>query len=188
MTVSEEISRVRFTPVRFSEGYDMDEVDRFLDRTAAAADAATDAQAMQEVCEAVAAVRFTPVRMSEGYDMDEVDLFLDGPLTELLAEHAEDVEASAGPVPCAEIAAMLTAPGLTAVRLGARYDRAGVDELITRAADALTGPGDEADRRRAALRVLETPTVVPARGLAIGYEAAGVDQRLRRVLTRLRRS
>ena len=68
--LAEEIERSRFTPVRLREGYDMNEVDTFLDRLCAML------RAGEPVAATIAAARFTPVRMREGYDMDEVDRLL----------------------------------------------------------------------------------------------------------------
>lgn len=64
---------VRFTPTRFSAGYDMDEVDHFLDRC----DRALDSGDGSVTAEMVLGVRFTPTRFAEAYAMDEVDRFLD---------------------------------------------------------------------------------------------------------------
>ena len=67
----QEITQVRFSPVRLREGYEMDGVDEFLDRLV------TALRAGEPVDELVRAARFTPVRMREGYDMGEVDRFLE---------------------------------------------------------------------------------------------------------------
>ena len=64
------ITAVRFTPVRLREGYDMHEVDAFLDRLVVAVDAG---EPLAQLCHEA---RFTPVRLKEGYDTDEVDDFL----------------------------------------------------------------------------------------------------------------
>jgi DivIVA domain-containing protein len=82
------IRNVRFTPVRLREGYDMREVDDFLDELVAAVTAGRPVQPL------VAAARFTPVRLREGYDMRDVDQFLD----EVVAFDAgADSAAPAGP-------------------------------------------------------------------------------------------
>jgi DivIVA domain-containing protein len=65
------INDQRFTPVRLREGYDMGEVDQFLDRLVAGLEHA------QPLAPLVESARFTPVRLREGYDMGEVDRFLD---------------------------------------------------------------------------------------------------------------
>ncbi|MDO7868893.1 DivIVA domain-containing protein [Nocardioides jiangxiensis] len=80
-----DVDRVRFSPVRLREGYDMGEVDQHLDlvkQTLAALDAAVTGSA--PVPGALPSPRFTPVRLREGYDMGEVDAFLD----EVAAEEA----------------------------------------------------------------------------------------------------
>ncbi|RNL79557.1 DivIVA domain-containing protein [Nocardioides marmorisolisilvae] len=68
--VIRRIDRMRFTPVRLREGYDMGEVDDLLDRLV---QAAREGHAFAPI---VAGAKFTPVRMREGYDMGEVDAFL----------------------------------------------------------------------------------------------------------------
>jgi DivIVA domain-containing protein len=73
-----DVDRVRFSPVRLREGYDMGEVDQHLDlvkQTLDALDAAVAGQA--PVPGVLPSPRFTPVRLREGYDMGEVDAFLD---------------------------------------------------------------------------------------------------------------
>jgi len=72
----EEISHVRFTPVRLREGYEMGEVDDVLDRLV------TALRAGEPVDQLVSDAQFTPVRMREGYDMSEVDRFLDRVVSE----------------------------------------------------------------------------------------------------------
>lgn len=69
-TLVAEIERCRFTPTRFREGYDMAEVDRFLD------DLCARLRSGESVGGFIAEARFTPVRMREGYDMAAVDLLL----------------------------------------------------------------------------------------------------------------
>jgi len=64
------VDRVRFTPVRLREGYDMGEVDALLDAVVAAGERG------DPVAPIIDAARFTPVRLREGYDMGEVDRFL----------------------------------------------------------------------------------------------------------------
>ncbi|MFL6109298.1 MAG: DivIVA domain-containing protein [Marmoricola sp.] len=65
-----QIERIRFTPVRLREGYDMGDVDAFLDRLA---QAARDGQAFAPIVEQA---RFERVRLREGYDIGEVDDFV----------------------------------------------------------------------------------------------------------------
>lgn len=81
------IRKARFTPVRLREGYDMGEVDRFLDRLEKAVETGTD------TAPAVAAARFTPVRLREGYDMRDVDDFLE----EIVAEQRRPAPPIADP-------------------------------------------------------------------------------------------
>ena len=69
--LARRIHDVRFTPVRLREGYDMGEVDDFLDEL-------VDAVAMgRPIQPLVDAARFTPVRLREGYSIGDVDAFLE---------------------------------------------------------------------------------------------------------------
>jgi DivIVA domain-containing protein len=80
------IESMRFTTVRFREGYDMGEVDRFLERTVEAI------RQSQPVLGMVNDVRITPVRLRVGYDMVEVDEFLD-----LITETADRLTGAGAP-------------------------------------------------------------------------------------------
>ncbi|MEV5962309.1 DivIVA domain-containing protein [Kribbella sp. NPDC051952] len=63
-----------FTRVRWREGYDMVEVDAFVDRILATLDGrAADPVTIDEIRNVV----FSGVRLREGYDIMEVDQFLD---------------------------------------------------------------------------------------------------------------
>lgn len=61
------------TPVRWAEGYDIDEVDDFLDRVEPRLDGRLDPALADEI----RGVRFTPVRLRKGYAVHEVDQLLD---------------------------------------------------------------------------------------------------------------
>ena len=65
------IRAVRFTPVRLREGYDMAEVDTFLDELEQAVLQQAPLRPL------VDRARFNPVRLREGYDMRDVDDFLE---------------------------------------------------------------------------------------------------------------
>ena len=67
--------RPRSRVVRFKEGYDMGEVDAFLDRLFATVEGRPDGRPV--TVDEVKAVLFTPVRMREGYEVEDVDEFLD---------------------------------------------------------------------------------------------------------------
>ncbi|MGH3346390.1 MAG: DivIVA domain-containing protein [Nocardioides sp.] len=64
------IENVRFTPVRAMEGYDMGEVDQFLDKLVGALTAGGPVVAM------IDGVDFTTTRWREGYDVGDVDRLL----------------------------------------------------------------------------------------------------------------
>lgn len=86
-----EVERSRFTPTRIREGYDMGEVDRFLE------DLCARLRAGGPVAGLVARARFTPVRMREGYDMHEVDRLLE----RVVRESGEGPAEAAGMAPAA---------------------------------------------------------------------------------------
>lgn len=72
-----DVDKVRFSPVRLREGYDMGEVDGHLDLVKQTLDALDRAVASGgPVPGALPEPRFSPVRLREGYDMGEVDAFL----------------------------------------------------------------------------------------------------------------
>lgn len=72
-----DVDKVRFSPVRLRAGYDMGQVDDYLDRVKAHL-AALDAAAADRgpVPDPLRAATFSQVRLREGYDMPEVEAFL----------------------------------------------------------------------------------------------------------------
>ncbi|WP_405060439.1 DivIVA domain-containing protein [Kribbella sp. NBC_01505] len=64
-----------FTRVRWREGYDMAEVDAFLERLLATVEGRYVEQPV--TADEIREVSFTPVRLTHGYSVDEVDVFLD---------------------------------------------------------------------------------------------------------------
>ncbi|ATG55378.1 cell division protein DivIVA [Brachybacterium ginsengisoli] len=89
---------VRFTPVRFAAGYEMAEVDDFLDRCEKAL-ASGDGSVTAET---VLGARFRQTRFSEAYDTDEVDQFLDDVLAPQFRDAAAPAAASREPAPSGE--------------------------------------------------------------------------------------
>jgi len=88
-----DIRNVQFRTVRFTEGYDEDQVDDFLDQVALAL--AEPADGPQRLTSAeVKRIDFKATRLKEGYDMDEVDSFLDR--VELEFERREGLRARQG--------------------------------------------------------------------------------------------
>lgn len=176
MDLASLIAAQRFTPVRFAEAYDMDDVDSFLDALAAAAREG-DRAALQEAARDLPDQRFATVRMSSGYDMAEVDAFLDDVLAPRLVEHLGGTVEGMSPLERAEW--RLNGPGLVPARTGDRYDREQIDRGLAEARAALRGGGGEADdearRMRGALEVLEAMRPESARGLRAGYSRAAVD-------------
>ena len=64
-----------FTPVRLREGYNMEQVDDFVDRVMATVNGLPVDRPVTP--REIRKVKFTPVRLTEGYDVEEVDNFLD---------------------------------------------------------------------------------------------------------------
>lgn len=173
------IAAVRFTPVGFSEGYDMDEVDAFLDRIAQAAGPG-GAGVTTQLCDEVEHVRFTPVRMVGGYDMDEVDTFVDSVITTALRELAAVSGSTAGR--CAYAEQVPEQPPLARGRLGARYDVPAIEALRTDVLAALRGPGGDDDRCRRALGILQAARPPRVTGLGVGCLVSDVEARRERVV------
>lgn len=114
---AQQVTEQRFTPVRIKEGYDMGEVDRFLDQVASTLrhleNGRLDAPGLLRPDEVVAQ-RFTPVRLREGYAISEVDQFLDQ-VTATLQRYVGDagsqpVAAAAQGAPGQEAPAARTCP------------------------------------------------------------------------------
>lgn len=78
---ADSIAKKKFQPTKFSEGYDQDEVDDFLDlvtqelRRLEAGPVAGETPALTP--EDVINKRFQPTKFREGYDQDQVDDYLD---------------------------------------------------------------------------------------------------------------
>jgi DivIVA domain-containing protein len=66
----EQITQVRFRPVRVREGYDMSDVDDLLDRVVGALGRG------EPVAPLLDGARLGHVRLREGYDIADVDTFL----------------------------------------------------------------------------------------------------------------
>lgn len=97
MTRALDIDGVRFTPTKFREGYDQDEVDEYLDRVRAAlADWETGRPAPMLTSHDVVTKSFQPTKFRAGYDQREVDDFLDDVVRTLARyETATDAAAAA---------------------------------------------------------------------------------------------
>ena len=70
--LSSRIQNIRFTTVNLREGYDIGEVDEFLDRIV------VEDRAGRPIGSLVQDARFAKVRFRSAYDIDEVDRFLAG--------------------------------------------------------------------------------------------------------------
>ncbi|WP_116950702.1 DivIVA domain-containing protein [Jiangella endophytica] len=91
LRVAERPAGERFTVVRLAEGYDIGDVDAFLDRVRTTVGTTLSADEVQRV-------QFTTVRLRAGYDMRAVDDYLD----EVVAELQQPPGA---PAPAAPVAA-----------------------------------------------------------------------------------
>jgi DivIVA domain-containing protein len=75
---AEDVIATRFTPTRFRDGYDQDQVDDLLDRITATFAAVEQGRGPGPLsADEVVAARFQPTKFREGYDQDQVDAFLD---------------------------------------------------------------------------------------------------------------
>lgn len=77
--------KITFTQRRFSEAYETDAVDAFIDRLEQALQRGDGSLGAEDV----RTVAFAPVRFATGYDMAEVDDFLDHVAIELLEGRME---------------------------------------------------------------------------------------------------
>jgi DivIVA domain-containing protein len=85
MTTADEVLNVKFQSTKFTEGYDQDEVDDFLDRVVAtlrAREGGSPADRPVTVAD-LDERSFTTTKFREGYAQGDVDDFLDGLRAEL---------------------------------------------------------------------------------------------------------
>ncbi len=99
MVTSEQVAQIEFTTVRLRVGYDMQEVDLFLDsviETLRGLEQGRDARPAEPHVTArdVAAVQFSTTKIREGYDQEEVDQFVQQ-VASTLASHAASPSAAA---------------------------------------------------------------------------------------------
>lgn len=84
--LAQDVVATRFTPTRFREGYDQDQVDDLLDKITATFAAVEQGRGLGPLtADEVVAARFQPTKFREGYDQDQVDAFLDQVVTALRA-------------------------------------------------------------------------------------------------------
>lgn len=155
------IKRVRFTPVRIHEGYEMDDVDRFLDQLQAEAGRGGDLAAL------VRSATFGRVRLREGYDIGEVDDFL----REVSGITVESPATPAPPVApdstAWAIRGLVERVRFTPVRLREGYDMAQVDQLLDKVVEA-------AERGEPIAAVIHGAHFTPVR-MREGYDMGEVD-------------
>lgn len=109
--IASTIRETRFSSVRLTQGYDMDEVDGFLDMLAATADAGQDLTPMIDTA------RFTTTSLRAGYDISDVDGFLASLVRQ--DPEAPEAEAASAPVPrAADDGVVQQVPGLFARLFG----------------------------------------------------------------------
>lgn len=178
-----ETEAVRFTTVRFREGYAMPDVDAFLD------DLVQRLRAGHEVAEFVRTARFTPVRLRGGYDMGEVDTFLDrvvagaavgtpGPPAAAKPVPAEPAEppTPAAPAPTGRAPASGLNADLVARLRSAQLPGSGLKEgYAKREVDALLGRLEE---RLSAGRTFDDLIDAGRSRQRFGYDVAATDELL----------
>lgn len=121
---SNDVRNVQFTTVRLREGYDMREVDEFLDRivlTLEERESGRAASASALTGDTVREHQFKTVRLAEGYDLGEVDTFLDN-VTATLDEQPPTVRSGSAADPGAPSAPLTN--GMTPEALMARLGTA----------------------------------------------------------------
>lgn len=74
---SSELAKISFSTTKFREGYDMAEVDSFIDDAQKALEQWESGVPAQMSSESVVTARFRPTKFRLGYAQDEVDTFLD---------------------------------------------------------------------------------------------------------------
>lgn len=126
MVTSEQVAQIEFTTVRLRVGYDMQEVDLFLDaviETLRGLEHGADARPAEPHVTArdVAAVQFSTTKIREGYDQEEVDQFVQQ-VVATLASYAASPSAAAPERPSPAVAlddnaGSATSSGLTASEL-----------------------------------------------------------------------
>lgn len=157
----------RFTPIRIREGYDMGEVDRFLDEIEAAARRRDDLGSLLRTA------NFTRVKWREGYTIEEVDRFV--------AEMLEIEDTRAGQPATAPpettsagsawaIRSLVERARFTPVRLREGYDMGEVDALLDDVVEA-------AERGEPVGPVIDRARFTPVR-LREGYDMSEVDRLL----------
>lgn len=72
--LANSVNDSRFTITKFSTGYDLDDVDDFLDRIAAQL---TAGSTLDELLATISQVTFRETRWRDGYRSDQVDSFID---------------------------------------------------------------------------------------------------------------
>ncbi|MFE5776309.1 DivIVA domain-containing protein [Brachybacterium sp. NPDC056505] len=184
------LTGARFARVRaFGSGYDCEEVDQYLDRLAREVGSSGRRRDL-ELLGGIADVRFTPRMSGVRYAMDDVDDFLHSRAAPAVAAVVARTQGASARIAedtaTGEIVAELQGSRFAAARRGDRYDMDGIDQLLDRAFEALTGEGDEHDRADAALQVLLSGQPVAVGRLREGYRSADVDGFLRGIVERLR--
>lgn len=178
----ERVHAARFAVTKFREGYEMDQVDDFLDRIATALDVAAEGGVPSLSVDDVLEMRFTATKYREGYDQDQVDDFLDQVIRTMRADPAIGPHQTGGPVDGATVRQELAR--LQPARMRAGYDPAAVTEHLTAAAHAL-------DHRARGFRPSLTADDVarvqlPRTWWRPGYDRTRVNALLERVVATLR--
>jgi DivIVA domain-containing protein len=162
--VARAIAQARFTPVRLPAGYDMGEVDPFLEALAREARRGGDLAAF------VRTASFDRVKWREGYDIAEVDEFLQRIGGVTVAPVAPTQPTVPDGSSAWAIRSLVERARFTPVRLREGYDMADVDRLL----DDVVGAAERGEP--------VGPVIDGARFTAVrlreGYDMAEVDRLL----------
>jgi len=151
-----------FTRVRWREGYDIADVDAFIERLTATIEGRSIDQPV--TVDDIRNVIFTPVRFREGYDVQEVDTFLDLAVQSLQGGQPP-VETRPAPRPQRD------SPTFTLVRMQEGYDPLDVDEFVDRVMATVNGQPVDRPVTAREIRTIQFSTV----RIREGYEVQEVD-------------
>ncbi|MEV8378306.1 DivIVA domain-containing protein [Kribbella sp. NPDC056861] len=138
------MSEPLFSRVRWREGYDMAEVDAFVERLTATVENRYSGPPV--TADDIRNVSFTPVRLREGYSVDEVDDFLEQAAQSMRADPAAQpvdvpndrvVDSVVNQPPASQ--PQWQAPLFTTVKYAEGYDMAQVDDFVDRVMATVNG-------------------------------------------------
>ncbi|WP_020391155.1 DivIVA domain-containing protein [Kribbella catacumbae] len=171
-----------FTRVRWREGYDVSDVDAFIERLMATVEGRYVEHPV--TADDIRNVIFTPVRLREGYAVGEVDAFLDQALQSMLGGPAADrpgdrTSASPADRPVDRTSAdrpaasrrQRDAPRFSPVKLREGYDMAEVDDFVDRVMATVNGLPVDRPVTSSEVRTIQFSSV----RIREGYDVMEVD-------------